>query len=338
MKVKLQVHLNTLVLKHIFTISRGSRDAVDSIIVSLHSNDHTGYGEATANPYYHSTTQQMADLILAKQSDIEHFEWDDPQEFYNWIKKEFPHQAFIQCTLTNAAYDLKARIEGKSLRSYLGLTENPNLISNYTIGLGTAEEMLSKMKEQPWPIYKIKLGTSEDMKLIRALRKETKSSFRIDANCGWTAEETIERSFELKELGVEFIEQPLPADHWEEMYRVKKESALPLIADESCCVLSDVSKCKNAFHGINIKLMKCGGIYNALTMISEAKNNNLNVMMGCMTESSIGISTIAQFASSLDYVDLDGAMLVKNDPAEGVKLIDGKIIYSNILGSGARLL
>ncbi len=337
MKTKLQLHLNTLQLKHTFTISRGSRDAVDSLIVALKAKDVTGFGEATANPYYHSTTQQMADRILAIKSSIEQLEWVNPLEFSRWVEKEFADQPFIQCALNNASFDLKSRIEGKTLRNYLGFSEDKKPLSNYTIGLDTIDRMIAKIKEQPWPIYKIKLGTNDDMNIIRALRKETSSLFRIDANCAWTAAETIERSIELKDLGVEFIEQPMPANQWEQMKAIKNKSALPIIADESCCTLEDVAKCQDAFHGINIKLMKCGGIPYALQMIQEARKFGLQVMMGCMTESSIGISTIAQFSGTLDYIDLDGAMLIKNDPAHGIKLKSGEIIYSNTAGIGAQL-
>ena len=132
-------------------------------------------------------------------------------------------------------------------------------LTNYTIGLDDVEVMLGKMKEVPWPIYKIKLGTPDDLNIIRTLRQHTNAVFRVDANCGWTVSETIERAPVLKSLGVEWIEQPLPAADRVGMKEVFEKSELPVFADESCCIESDVEKCRDLFHGINIKLMKCGG-------------------------------------------------------------------------------
>jgi L-alanine-DL-glutamate epimerase-like enolase superfamily enzyme len=194
------------------------------------------------------------------------------------------------------------------------------------------------MNEMPdWPVYKIKLGTPNDLEIVRALRARTQSKFRVDANCGWTAEQTIANSRELVALGVEFIEQPLPADQWESMKRVHVESALPIIADESCIVPGDVDCCAGFFHGINIKLVKCGGLTPARRMIARARQLGLKVMVGCMTESTVGISAIAQLLPMLDYVDMDGALLLAKDIATGVTIEQGQCIYAKENGSGVQL-
>jgi L-alanine-DL-glutamate epimerase-like enolase superfamily enzyme len=211
-------------------------------------------------------------------------------------------------------------------------------VSNYTIGIDTIEKMVQKLKDFPWPIYKIKLGTDEDVEIVRALRQHTDALFRVDANCAWTAEETIKYAVPLKKLGVEFIEQPLPADQLEEMKEVYKHSVLPLIADESCLAESDVARCHGRFHGINIKLTKCGGLTPARRMIAEAKQLGMKVMVGCMTESSVGISAIAQLTPLLDYVDMDGTMLIENDVATGVKVKPDGIEFSQENGTGASLV
>ena len=154
--------------------------------------------------------------------------------------------------------------------------------------------MVEKINEFPnWPIYKIKLGTNEDVDIVRALRQHTDSIFRLDANCGWTAEECIANAVAFKELNVEFIEQPLAADDWEGMARVHESCCLPVIADESCITEADVKRCADYFDGINIKLCKCGGPTAARRMIKEAKELGLKLMIGCMTESTVGISAIA---------------------------------------------
>ncbi len=221
----------------------------------------------------------------------------------------------------------------------MGLPSEKYPITNYTIGIATIEKMVEKMEEKPWPLYKIKLGTNHDVAIVKALREHTDATFRVDANCAWTPEETIANSFELKKLGVEFIEQPLKADNLEGMKKVMAESALPIIADESCIVESDVEKCEGHFHGINIKLTKCGGLTPARRMIKKAKTLGLKVMVGCMTESTVGISAIAQLLPQLDYVDMDGAMLLKGDIASGVIIEDnGQVIFPELPGSGIALL
>ena len=195
------------------------------------------------------------------------------------------------------------------------------------------------MEETPWPVYKIKLGTDRDVAIVSELRKHTDAVFRVDANCAWNARETIENAPALKELGVEFIEQPLPADDWKGMEVVAHHCALPVMADESCQQESDVDRCALHFNGINIKLTKCGGLTPARRMIQKARILGLKVMVGCMTESSVGISAIAQLLPQLDYVDMDGAMLLKEDIASGVQITEGgKVRFPKIGGTGVTLL
>jgi len=194
------------------------------------------------------------------------------------------------------------------------------------------------MNETPWPIYKIKLGTDNDVAIVKELRAHTDSIFRIDANCAWTAKETILNAPPLKALGVEFLEQPLAADDWQGMEQIMHQSVLPVIADESCIVESDVEKCALHFNGINIKLTKCGGLTPALRMIAKGKELGLKIMIGCMTESTVGISAIAQLLPQLDYVDMDGAMLLSKDIADGVQIsANGKVVFPKLGGSGVTL-
>jgi L-alanine-DL-glutamate epimerase-like enolase superfamily enzyme len=194
------------------------------------------------------------------------------------------------------------------------------------------------MKELPWPIYKIKLGTKDDIKIVTELRKHSNAIFRIDANCGWSLTEAIENSFKLKELGVAFLEQPLKADDLLGAKTLFDTSALPIIADESCIVESDVEKCAGLFHGINVKLTKCGGLTPGKRMLEKAKELGLKTMVGCMTESSVGISAIAHLLPLLDYVDMDGSLLLKTDIASGVTIKNGVISYANGNGTGSLLL
>jgi len=228
--------------------------------------------------------------------------------------------------------------EGKKLYEYLDLNPQRIPTTNFTIGIDTIEKMCAKLREVNWPIYKIKLGTDQDLEIVRELRKNTNSIFRVDANCAWTVDQAISYSEELALLGVEFIEQPLAKDNLEGMSEVFAHSKLPLIADESCISESDVEKCQGHFHGVNIKLVKAGGITPALRMIQKAKALGMKTMVGCMTESSVGISAIAHIAPLLDYVDMDGAMLLSKDPARGVRIFPEKVLFPEGPGIGAELL
>ena len=234
--------------------------------------------------------------------------------------------------------DLYARKKGKKLYELWNFTTDKNPLTDYTIGIASIEKMVAKMKELPWTIYKIKLGTQEDIEIVTELRKHTDAIFRIDANCGWGVEETISNSIALKKLGVEFLEQPMKADNWEAHKEVYKHSALPIIADESCIIESDVAKCHNHFHGVNVKLVKCGGLTPGKRMLEEAKKLGLKTMVGCMTESTVGISAIAHLLPLLDYVDMDGALLLDKDIATGVTITYGKIDYPDGNGTGVTLL
>ena len=335
--MNLIIRIYKLQLKHPFTISRGTRTEIPSLIVELQENGFSGFGEATANPYYNTTVEQFEKEIIEKKEIIEISSTKTPEEYWDYLFPHFKNNMFLLCALDEAFTDLYTRKKGIKLYEYWNFELKNIPQSNYTIGIDSIENMVAKIKEMPWPIYKIKLGTKNDLEIVTELRKHTDAVFRIDANCGWNVNETIKNSIELQRLGVEFIEQPLPADNWKGAKIVFNNSYLPIIADESCLVESDIEKCYNHFHGVNIKLMKCGGLTPAKRMISKAKNLGLKTMVGCMTESSVGISAIAHLTPLLDYVDMDGALLLKNDVASGVKIENGNIIFSNLNGTGALL-
>lgn len=336
--MQIAVKKYTLQLAHTFTISRESHDTQDTMIVCLSLNGQTGYGEATSNPYYKITVESMTAEIEAVRQAIEGYDFDNPENFYRHLES-LNLEKFTLCAIDLAANDLYGKLLGKPLYEIWGTDNSSYPITNYTIGIDTVEKMVEKLQEKPWPVYKIKLGTKDDVAIVRELRKHTDSVFRIDANCAWTAEETIKNAPLLKDLGVEFLEQPLKADDWEGMAKVKEHSVLPVIADESCIVESDVENCGPYFHGINIKLTKCGGLTPARRMIQKGKELGLKIMVGCMTESTVGISAIAQLTPQLDYVDMDGSLLLKHDIAKGIEILeDGKLIFPKLPGSGVVLL
>ncbi len=327
----------TLALKHTFSISRESHDYQDTLIACLTLNGQTGYGEATTNPYYQITVESMMAEIETIKQEIESFDFARPEVFHNFLVGKGLSN-FAICALDLAANDLYGKLIGKPLYEIWNTEITKYPMTNYTIGLDTIEKMVAKMKETPWPIYKIKLGTDDDVAIVKELRSHTDALFRIDANCAWSAKETICNAPQLKDLGVEFLEQPLKANDWQGMEKVMHHSVLPVIADESCIVESDVEKCALHFSGINIKLTKCGGLTPARRMIEKGKRLGLKVMVGCMTESTVGISAIAQLLPQLDYVDMDGAMLLKGDIADGVKISEnGNVVFPSLGGSGITL-
>ncbi|HEY9168555.1 MAG TPA: dipeptide epimerase [Lutibacter sp.] len=336
--MKLILKPYNLKLQHTFTISRESYDIQPTLIVELKDGKFSGYGEATSNPYYHITVPKMMEHLKSLESFISENSNLTPEAFWDKIYPHLKHDMFALCALDLAYNDLFARKKGKKLYELWNYDINHNPMTDYTIGIDTIEKMVEKMQERPWPIYKIKLGTNEDIKIIKELRKHTDAIFRVDANCGWTVEETINNAFELQKLGVEFIEQPLKAYHWDGQREVFLKSVLPIIADESCQVEADVLRCHNHFHGVNVKLVKCGGLTSAKRMLLQAKDLNMKTMVGCMTESSVGISAIAHLLPLLDYVDMDGALLLAKDIAKGVTIKDGIVKYSDLNGIGVSLI
>lgn len=338
MGIVLSYQFYDLPLQHPFTISRYTVNVQKTMIVRVSDGIHNGYGEATVNPYYNSTIERLSGSLNRIQSLIENVNDLHPSDFWKLLSPYLQDDYFALCAIDVAYWDFYAKKNNMTLRSFL-TTENQKLpLTSYTIGIDTIEVMQQKIIEKPWPVYKIKLGTENDLDIVRELRKVTDSLFRIDANCAWTANQTIEYVEVLKDYNVEFIEQPLKATDIEGMQKLKNESVLPIIADESCQRETDVLTCAQSFHGINIKLMKCGGITPALRMIIHARKLNLKIMAGCMTESTVGISALAQLAPLLDFIDADGALLLKQDIASGVSFDDGKIIYSNEGGTGVKLL
>ncbi len=336
--IDLAVRAFALPLRHPFTISRGTVEVQDTVVVQLHERGCFGYGEATTNPYYGATVESLTRRIAAAAPLLRGVAADDLDAVLAAIGSALGDDTFARCALDMAAHDLWAKRQDRPLHRLWGLDPAAGPTSNYTIGIDTPERMVRKLAEVPeWPIYKIKLGTDRDLEIIRELRCHTDKPFRVDANCGWSVKQAIDFSGPLAELGVEFIEQPLAAED-PGMEEVRRHSALPVFADESCGVEADVDACAGRFHGINIKLVKCGGLAPARRMIARARQLGLDVMCGCMTESTIGISALAQIVPQLDFVDMDGAALLASDIASGVVVEGGLRRYPDRPGTGVELL
>ena len=323
---------------HPFTISKGTKTHQPTLIVELDHFGIKGYGEAPAINYYNITVEKMIEDLEAKRLFLEKFTFTDPERYWHYLHHLFPANPFLVCALDMAGWDIFGKLKRKQLHELWGLDSTAAPITDFTIGIDSVEKMVAKMKERPWPIYKIKVGSADDIEMVTAIRNHTDAVLRVDANAGWTLEEALQKIPLLKKLGVEFVEQPLAKDDWEGMKLLYQQSELPLIADESCVSAADVKKCHGFFHGINIKLTKCSGLTPARNMIEEAKSLGLKVMVGCMNESSVGTAAIAQIAPMLDFVDMDGPLLLASDVASGVSFNFGKIVYNSQPGLGITLL
>lgn len=304
------------------------------MIVELEHLGEKGYGEAPAITYYNITVEKMIADLLAKKPFIEKFAFTEPERYWHYLHHLFPSNPFLVCALDIAAWDLYGKIQGRRLFEMWNGDASANPITDYTIGIDTVDTMVEKLKEKPWPIYKIKVGTADDIAIVKALREHTDATLRVDANAAWDVETALRLIPQLEHLGVELVEQPLAKDDWQGMKILYKESALPLFADESCVFENDVEKCLHHFHGINIKLTKCSGITPARRMIKKARELKLQVMIGCMNESTIGSAAVAHLLPFIDHVDMDGPLLLAEDVGHGITYDFGKIGYSEGPGLG----
>jgi L-alanine-DL-glutamate epimerase-like enolase superfamily enzyme len=323
-----------LKFRHPFTISKGTKTHQPTLIVELEHFGIKGYGEAPAITYYNITIEKMIEDLERKKTFVEKFAFTEPERYWHYLHHLFPQNPFLVCALDIAAWDMFSKLNNKKLYELWNGDISKNPITDYTIGIDSIDKMVAKLKEKPWPVYKIKVGTADDIAIVKALRENTDAVFRVDANAAWDVETALKLIPQLKELGVEFVEQPLAKDDWEGMKILYKVSSLPLFADEACVFENDVEKCRDHFHGVNIKLTKCSGITPALRMIKKARELNLKVMVGCMNESTVGSAAVAHLLPFIDHVDMDGPLLLEEDVATGIMYDFGKIIYSNEPGLG----
>lgn len=338
--MKMHLYRLSLPLAHEFRISRGAIVTQSSLIVELEHDGVCGFGEVTENRFYGHTFESITTSLQKATGVLDQYIERSPSELWQQMHDLLDGDLFALSALDIAAHDLHGKRIGMATWQDWGLEWNDVPPSSYTIGIDAIETMVGKLKQMSgWTTYKIKLGTLQDLEIMRELRQHTDAVFRVDANCAWTAEQTIANSHVLAELGVEFIEQPLPITATrQDKQQVFNDSALPIIADEDCQQARDVESCQGLYHGVNVKICKCGGLTPARRMLRTAREMNMKTMVGCMVESSIGISAAAQLLPLLDYADLDGAVLLGDEPARGVTISNGVIQRSDLFGCGAELI
>ncbi len=337
--MKLEIQVLDSPLARPFTISRGTITSQRTVIVRLELLGVVGYGEVNENDYYGHKVESIVASLKSVNREVESCSLASGDQLWKELNETLAGDLFALSALDMAAHDLFSKSAGQCCWETLGLSWGSPPPSSWTLSVGTPSQVVREFQLNPgWGIYKVKLGTSQDLEVIAALRGHTDALIRVDANCAWSSRETVEKSEALSQLGVEFIEQPLPANAPPSEHKwVREESALPIIADESCCVPADIERCAELFHGVNIKLCKCGGLTPAVQMLQEARSLGLRTMVGCMVESSIGISAATQLLPLLDYCDLDGALLLASDPAVGVTVEQGVVSRPRRAGCGGVL-
>lgn len=320
----------TLDLDDPFTIARGTQEHAENVVVRITDGTYTGVGGAAPSTHYGetvATVEAVLSELLAVVEDI-----DDPHalaQIEHRMTTVVRDNPAARCAVSIALHDLVAKRLDLPLYRYWGLDADETVSTSYTIGLDTIERIHEKTAaavDAGHSILKVKLGTERDREIVDTVRETAPDArIRVDANEAWTPREALDRIEMLADFGIEFVEQPVPSENPEGLEFVYKRSSLPIAIDESCVTLADVPRIADRADIVNIKLMKCGGLREAIRMIHTARAHGLEVMLGCMVESNAAIAAAHHLAPLLDYADLDGSLLLANDPYDGVSIRNGVI-------------
>ena len=341
--MKLRAIRVDLPLKHVFATSRSSVSVVRTIVVELEQDGLRGHGEAYEDPYYDVDVEEMIALVEKCREPIERYALADPVALGRHLDPILGNNTFARSAVDCAACDLWGKMKNKPLWKIWGLSKDRVPYSSYGIGLDSLERIAERMAEEPdWPLYRIKLGEKDDLQILEMLRGMTKSPFQVDVNGGWNYQTAVKNLDALHQLGVELIEQPLPADDFAGTNKLRKEIKkrgydIPVFADESWRTEDDLDRVAETFDGVNVKLVKCGGLTPARQFIAKAKHLGLKLMSANSVESTVGVSAIAQLAPLLDYIAVDGPLLIEKKVGTGVRTEKGKLIYPDENGTGVRV-
>jgi L-alanine-DL-glutamate epimerase-like enolase superfamily enzyme len=327
----LQTSVKTLEVhtRRTFAIARSSADAFERVVLEIEAQGLTGRGEAAPSGYY---GQDAAGVATALQN----VEITDPWDIEGTLARNGRLSPSALAALDNALHDLAAQRLGVPVYRLLGLAK-PEPVSAYTLGIADRDTTVAEAERlREFPVLKVKIGGWKDVETLRAVREASGSDLWVDANEAFSAEEATDVVAELKEIGVRMIEQPVPASAGPESLARATEAAspVPVMADESAIEARDVPALAGYVSGVNVKLAKCGGIRGALEMIHTARAHGMLVMLGCMVETSLGISAAAHISGLVDFLDLDGAMLLADDPYVGPTYDNGRILLSEEPGLG----
>lgn len=335
-KLKLRFQPYNLQLKHVFTVATYSRTTTPDVQVEVEYDGITGYGEASMPPYLGESVESVTRFL--QQVNLEQF--SDPfqlEEILAYVDGIMPGNTAAKASVDIALHDLVGKLLGAPWHKIWGLDKSKAPSTTYTIGIDTPDVVRQKTLEVAgqFNLLKVKLGRDNDKEMIETIRSVTQLPIAVDANQGWTDKHhALDMIFWLKEQGIVMVEQPMPKTQLDDIAWVTQQSPLPIFADESLQRLSDVVKLKDAFTGINIKLMKCTGMREAWKMVTLGRALGMKVMVGCMTETSCAVSAAAQFSPAVDFADLDGNLLIANDRFKGMEVVKGKITLNDLPGLG----
>lgn len=324
-----------LTLRHAFNLAKSSRTTTPDVLVQLEYDGIIGYGEASMPPYLGESIKSVCEFL----SKVDLSQFSDPfrmEEILEYVDNIAPDNRAAKASVDIALHDLLGKIMGQPWYKIWGLSPEKAPNTSFTIGIDTAEVVRQKVDEAaPYKVLKVKMGLDNDKELVEIIRSKTDRPICVDANQGWTnKEKALEMCEWLAERNCLFVEQPFPKEMVDETLWLRERSPLPLIADEFLQRLSDVARAREAYDGINIKLMKSTGMHEAYKMAVLARGFGMRVMLGCMTETSCAISAAAQLAPMVDWADLDGNLLISNDCFDGMKIVDGKVTLTDKPGIG----
>jgi L-alanine-DL-glutamate epimerase-like enolase superfamily enzyme len=333
--IKLSYHPFLLKLKHTFTVSSFSRNETPVVLTEIEYDGKVGYGEASLPQYFGETQESVMDFL----SKIDFKKFEDPTDtdnILNFVDDIEDGNNAAKASVDIALHDLIGKLLNVPLFKYFGLSMPENVYTSYTIGIDRKEIIKTKIDEaKDFKYLKIKLGTDNDKETIDTIRSITNKPLYVDVNQGWNnRQEALEMIEWLFDKNVILIEQPMPKEHIDDIVWLNERSPLPIIADESVKRLQDIDKVKDIYSGLNIKLMKSTGLREALLMINKARDYGLKIMLGCMTETSCGVSAVAHLSSLADWIDLDGPLLISNDLFDGISYINGEIKLNALPGIG----
>ena len=313
-----------IICSHPFGISRSTHTYYDIVYIYISDGEYIGRGEAAPSVRYDESTNQ----IITHLKSIDNIDNNlNLEEGAFWCKKNSNGISSLEAALSTAWLDLWTKKNNRRISTYFNSGKNM-LYTSFTIAIGDLDLIPKKIEEaKSYNILKIKLGINEqyDKNIIKLIRKETDKIIRVDANEGWDLDTGKKMCKWLADHNVEFVEQPFKAQNLGDTAKLRDVSPLPLIADENSIKSSNIPDIAHAFDGINIKLMKCGSLFEAKKMIDLARKYDMKIMLGCMVESSIGITAMSNLSPQVDFADLDGNLLIDNDPYIGVKVVDGKL-------------
>jgi L-alanine-DL-glutamate epimerase-like enolase superfamily enzyme len=336
--MRLEVEPHTLTTTHPFQISRSTRDTFELFAFTLTYEGHSGLGESSPQVFYGETPMTVRGAVNSLGGLLDG-EPDDVRVRLHTpgtpLNDALAAHASVRAAIDMALWDLLGKIDGVPCCRLFGAVPENTPLTSFTIGFDVPEVIDRKVDHaEPYRILKVKVGLPGDLDIVDRVIARSGKKVRVDANEGWDLETAIEKTRELHARGVEFVEQPIPHGDEEGLRTLKRISPLPVILDESIRDAADVRRCHDQGHGINIKLMKCGGITPALDMIRAARERNLEVMLGCMLETSIGVTAAAHLSPLVDYADLDGNLLLADDPFDGVRVRGGKLVLPEGPGLG----